>query len=212
MTATGKTAARKKTREGRANGRNRAVLKNLASQQVRTGQTVPWPHPLLAARNLQLAAAGTMPLYDYIALDSGYAAELAGSINDRDADRTMRLVHRILPFAGVSSGAGFSVMYKMGGTNLEIGTYRPGKKVSASGLQQVAETVLPLMRTIAASIPFALSLLQLYGTKNKSELMRLVTTVVPAERIKDAGTDAYGFYFVIRTSGGASYNFTLYIC
>jgi len=168
-------------------------------------------HPLLAALMMQAAMVRTMPLYVRLAADPGYAERLARAINDRNPDETMRLVKEVLPYAAASAGAGFSAMYDMGGFNLEIGTFRPGKKVSAQGLREVADVFLPLMRTIAADVSFALRLMQQYGKKDPDELKRLVTFAIPEDRLRDAGTDPHGFYLVLRTNGGANYNFTLYL-
>lgn len=102
-------------------------------------------------------------------------------------------------------------MFKMENTYLEAGTYHPGKKVSAQSLQLVAKTMLPLMIKMVKSYHFTAALLQQYGKNNKRELMRLIAPIVPIKRIKDAGTDAYGCYFVVTTPGGADYNYTLYV-
>jgi hypothetical protein len=165
--------------------------------------------PSAAARKLQRAAARSLPLFARIACDAAYAAGLARAVKAKRYDLAERKIRRVLPKAEISLGAGFSVVYTVNGTLLEIGIFRPGRRVAARELQLVARTMLPLLKTIAANRCFARRLAAWYRLKKPGKLLRLARAVVPASRAVAAGVDRYGFHFAVRVPGGAGYRFLI---
>jgi len=170
-------------------------------------KALPSRHPATIARGLQTISRRTLPLFVRVAADPAYVSRLAASIQAKNFSRTERLLLQCVPGGSVSVGAGFGVGFTLGDTIFEDGIFRPGRLVRAADLRAVSRTMLPLLRKLAVSRRFARNVAKLYLQRKQGGLLQLVRRIVPAQRIRSAGIDQYGFHFVVRLPNGANYNF-----
>jgi AraC-like DNA-binding protein len=164
----------------------------------------------MLSRRLGISARRNYALFRRIALNRIYANRLVQAIQAGRLNEAERLIHRVVPRASLSLGAGFSSDFNFRNPvqSYGFGIFRPGATIvlRTPEVQRVARVMLPVIARLRSNRAFRLRILRVFRRGRTVALLRILRNVSGYSNIVSVRIDQFGFVAVVQVPSGARYN------